>query len=174
MYVGFVYRRTDYIKHHGVCFRDGCFFCNLGMGMVKLRKKQIFYIGFIIGLFHVIMPLAGMAAGNMLSGLLGVLAVYIGGALLFVLGVQMLMASFKQSEERFMSPAGPGLLLFAIGVSLDSFSVGLSLGIYGSHPFLTITLFGLFSMMLTWLACWSENKCSHGLAHTAKRSGASY
>nr|WGE04878.1 manganese efflux pump [Bacillus subtilis] len=43
------------------------------------------------------------------------------------------------------------LLLFAIGVSLDSFSVGLSLGIYGSHPFLTITLFGLFSMMLTWL-----------------------
>lgn len=85
------------------------------------------------------------------QGLLGVLAVYIGGALLFVLGVQMLMASFKQSEERFMSPAGPGLLLFAIGVSLDSFSVGLSLGIYGSHPLLTITLFGLFSMMLTWL-----------------------
>lgn len=79
------------------------FSVGLGMGMVKLRKKQIFYIGFIIGLFHVIMPLAGMAAGNMLSGLLGVLAVYIGGALLFVLGVQMLMASFKQSEERFMS-----------------------------------------------------------------------
>ncbi|MFP9216859.1 manganese efflux pump MntP family protein, partial [Enterococcus faecalis] len=56
------------------------FSVGLGMGMVKLRKKQIFYIGFIIGLFHVIMPLAGMAAGNMLSGLLGVLAVYIGGA----------------------------------------------------------------------------------------------
>lgn len=44
------------------------FSVGLGMGMVKLRKKQIFYIGFIIGLFHVIMPLAGMAAGNMLSG----------------------------------------------------------------------------------------------------------
>ncbi|WP_338443380.1 manganese efflux pump MntP family protein [Bacillus spizizenii] len=127
------------------------FSVGLGMGMVKLRKKQIFYIGFIIGLFHVIMPLGGMAAGNMLSGLLGVLAVYIGGSLLFVLGVQMLMASFKQSEERFMSPTGPGLLLFAIGVSLDSFSVGLSLGIYGSHPLLTITLFGFFSMILTWL-----------------------
>ncbi|MCI4139686.1 manganese efflux pump MntP family protein, partial [Bacillus vallismortis] len=82
------------------------FSVGLGMGMVKLRKKQILYFGLIIGLFHVIMPLAGMAAGNMLSGLLGVLAVYIGGSLLFVLGVQMLMASFKQSEERFMSPAG--------------------------------------------------------------------
>lgn len=113
------------------------FSVGLGMGMVKLRRKQIFYIGFIIGLFHVIMPLGGMAAGNMLSGLLGVLAVYIGGSLLFVLGVQMLMASFKQSEERFMSPTGPGLLLFAIGVSLDSFSVGLSLGIYGSDAFRT-------------------------------------
>ncbi|MDL5610353.1 manganese efflux pump MntP [Bacillus halotolerans] len=127
------------------------FSVGLGMGMVKLRKKQIIYIGFIIGLFHVIMPLGGMAAGNMLSGLLGMVAVYIGGSLLFVLGVQMVIASFKQSEERLMSPAGPGLLLFAVGVSLDSFSVGLSLGIYGSHPLLTVTLFGLFSMILTWL-----------------------
>lgn len=66
------------------------FSVGLGMGMVKLRRKQIFYIGFIIGLFHVIMPLGGMAAGNMLSGLLGVLAVYIGGSLLFVLGFKCL------------------------------------------------------------------------------------
>lgn len=97
------------------------FSVGLGMGMVKLRKKQIFYIGFIIGLFHVIMPLAGMAAGNMLSGLLGVLAVYIGGALLFVLGVQMLMASFKQSEERFMSPAGRAYCCLPSASALTAF-----------------------------------------------------
>lgn len=35
-------------------------------------------------------------------------------------------------------------------MSLDSFSVGLSLGIYGARTLLTILLFGFVSMILTW------------------------
>jgi putative Mn2+ efflux pump MntP len=34
---------------------------------------------------------------------------------------------------------------------MDSFSVGLSLGIYGARTFVTILIFGVVSMMLTWL-----------------------
>lgn len=63
------------------------FFVGFGMGMVKFRRKQIFYIGFIIGFFYVIMFFGGMVVGNMLLGFFGVLVVYIGGLLLFVLGV---------------------------------------------------------------------------------------
>lgn len=63
------------------------FSVGLGMGMIQLKKKQIFHIGVVIGLFHVMMPLVGMAAGHLLSGFLGMLAVYIGGSLLFILGV---------------------------------------------------------------------------------------
>lgn len=36
-------------------------------------------------------------------------------------------------------------------MSLDSFSVGLSLGIFGARTFLTIIVFGVVSMLLTWL-----------------------
>lgn len=147
------------------------FSVGLGMGMIKLRKQQIFHIGLIIGLFHVIMPLVGMATGRFLSGALGVLAIYIGGALLLMLGVQMMLASFKQSEERLISPEGPGLLIFAIGVSLDSFSVGLSLGIYGSKPIVTIALFGLFSMVLTWVGLLIGKKVQSWLGSYSEALG---
>ena len=43
------------------------FSISLGMGMLGLRRKQIFLIGFIIGVFHFFMPLLGMVAGICLT-----------------------------------------------------------------------------------------------------------
>ena len=53
------------------------FSVGLGMGMAKLRNSQMLQIGVIIGLFHVIMPLFGMMAGQFFPGALGALAGYI-------------------------------------------------------------------------------------------------
>ncbi|WP_353854329.1 manganese efflux pump MntP family protein [Bacillus sp. Bos-x628] len=127
------------------------FSVGLGMGMIQLRARQIIYIGLVIGVFHMFMPLFGMLTGQLLSGWLGFLATYIGGSLLLVLGLQMIIASISHQDEPFIVPVGAGLVLFATSVSLDSFSVGLSLGIYGSRVWMTILLFGFFSMMLTWI-----------------------
>jgi manganese efflux pump family protein len=123
----------------------------LGMGLFRLRLKQIFYIGIMIGLFHIIMPFLGMFLGRFLSYQFGSIASYIGGALLLLLGIQMIVTSFKKESDRFVSPMGIGLIFFAFSVSLDSFSVGLSLGIYGVRTLLTILLFGFFSTVLTWM-----------------------
>ncbi|UYO35432.1 manganese efflux pump MntP family protein [Bacillus zhangzhouensis] len=127
------------------------FSVGLGMGMIQLRFRQIIYIGLVIGIFHMFMPLFGMLTGQLLSGWLGLLATYIGGTLLLVLGMQMIVASIRKEDKPFIAPVGAGLVLFAISVSLDSFSVGLSLGIYGTRVWMTILLFGFFSMLLTWL-----------------------
>ncbi|UZW67030.1 manganese efflux pump MntP family protein [Priestia flexa] len=127
------------------------FSVGLGMGLVRLRFRQIFYIGVIIGLFHIWMPLLGMFIGKLLSDKLGMLATYGGGVLLLILGIQMIYSSFKRDEEPFIKPVGWGLIIFALSVSLDSFSVGLSLGIFGARTFLTIMIFGVVSMLLTWL-----------------------
>lgn len=108
------------------------FSVGLGMGLVRLRFRQIFYIGVIIGLFHIWMPLLGMFIGKLLSDKLGMLATYGGGVLLLILGIQMIYSSFKRDEEPFIKPVGWGLIIFALSVSLDSFSVGLSLGIFWS------------------------------------------
>ncbi|MGO4889141.1 manganese efflux pump MntP family protein [Anaerobacillus sp. MEB173] len=123
----------------------------IGMGMLGLRLRQIFNIGVTIGIFHVIMPLAGIIIGKFLSLHLGVIATYIGGGLLIFLGAQMCISSLRNNDDVLIRPAGYGLLLFAISVSLDSFSVGLSLGLFGAKTIIVLMAFGLMSMCLTWV-----------------------
>jgi manganese efflux pump family protein len=126
------------------------FSVGLGMGMYKLRLRQILKIGITIGIFHVWMPLLGMFAGEFLSDRFGVFASYIGGALLILLGIQMVWSSFKKEESSVITPIGRGLFFFALSVSLDSLSVGLSLGIYGARTVVVIVCFGIVATVLTW------------------------
>lgn len=126
------------------------FSVGLGMGMLRLRLKRIFRIGLIIGLFHVLMPLFGMLIGDYLSEHFGKMAAMVGGILLLLLGAQMIYSSLFGGEETLVAPVGFGLFLFALSVSLDSFSVGLSLGIYGARMLATVLMFGAVSMVLTW------------------------
>ena len=126
------------------------FSVGLGMGMYKLRLRKIFEIGLVIGLFHVIMPLAGILAGKLLSENFGALASWIGGLLLILLGAQMIWSSFQKEAVSAITPAGAGLLLFAFSVSLDSFSVGLTLGIYGAKTVLVLLIFGILATVQTW------------------------
>ncbi|MEH6945496.1 manganese efflux pump MntP family protein [Bacillus sp. JJ634] len=126
------------------------FSIGLGMGMFKLRLKQIFKIGLTVGFFHIWMPLLGIICGRFLSEQFGTFAAYAGGILLILLGIQMLFSGIKGGESATLAPVGKGLLVFALSVSLDSFSVGLTLGIYGARTILALTCFGLAAMILTW------------------------
>jgi putative Mn2+ efflux pump MntP len=126
------------------------FSVGLGMGMYRLRLRQIFKIGMTIGIFHVWMPLIGMVAGKFLSDRFGMLATYLGGMLLILLGVQMILSSIKKDQKSVITPVGWGLIVFALSVSLDSLSVGLTLGIYGAKTMLVVLCFGIVATILTW------------------------
>ncbi|KIY22478.1 MULTISPECIES: manganese efflux pump MntP [Mesobacillus] len=134
----------------GIALGMDAFSIGLGMGMYRMTKGHIFKIGVTIGLFHVWMPLLGMVAGRFLSEQFGTIAGYLGGLLLIVLGIQMIAASFKEEETSLITPVGKGLLIFALSVSLDSFSVGLTLGIFGAKTLLVLICFGVAAMVLTW------------------------
>lgn len=124
----------------------------IGMGMIGLRLKQMFRIGVTVGIFHVIMPLLGMMFGKILSTYFGNYAVLLGGALLLMIGLQMVYSSFQYShgEGDWLKPVGIGLILFSFSVSLDSFSAGLSLGMLGAKTVFTLISFGFMSMILSW------------------------
>lgn len=126
------------------------FSVGLGMGMYQLRMRQIFKIGITIGIFHVWMPLVGILAGKFLSEKFGTFASLLGGLLLILLGIQMIWSSLKKDQESVITPVGMGLLLFALSVSLDSLSVGLTLGIYGAKTIMAILCFGIAATILTW------------------------
>jgi len=126
------------------------FSVGLGMGLITIKVRQILKIGLMIGLFHMVMPLLGIVVGKVVTEAFGQIATYAGGSLLLILGIQMVIASFRQDDSPLITPMGIGLIIFSLSVSLDSFSVGLSLGIYGAKTLLTIFMFGFMSMILTW------------------------
>ncbi len=137
------------------------FSVSLGLGIYKLRLRQIFYIGLTIGLFHMLMPLIGIFTGHLLSGTFGKITDFIGGALLVFIGLQMLSSSFSKEEGTIITPAGWGSLLFGLVVSLDSFSAGLSLGMFGVRVIAAVICFGAVSTLLTWCGLLLGRKVQH-------------
>lgn len=127
------------------------FSVGIGMGMYKIRLRRIALIGCLTGFFHMLMPLIGMMIGQALAVHFGQAATIIGGILILLIGFEMIRSSFQvKAASTFLTPYGIGLLLFACVVSLDSFSAGLTLGIFGARVIVTILLFGMASTVLTW------------------------
>lgn len=136
------------------------FSVSIGLGTLKLRRSQMVSIPLLIGVFHMGMPLAGIWIGQVMSVHLGRGASIIAGVVLLLLGIQMAIQSLSKHNGYKKAPRGLALFAFCFGVSVDSFSVGLSLGISGAHVFLSITLMGLFSACLTWFGLWLGHRLS--------------
>lgn len=121
------------------------FSLGIGIGLRGIRKLDILKLGLVVALFHMIMPLIGMAAGQAVSSLLGGVAAKAGGLLLLLLGGSMIYGSFRGGQQVTLDHrTAAGLLLFAFGVSIDSFSAGVSLGIFAADLLVTMLVFGFF------------------------------
>lgn len=138
------------------------FSVSLGLGMRKIRLKRIAVIGMVIGLFHMIMPFIGILLGQVISQQIGQYAAFAGGLLLVGIGTQTVFSAFNHETREFVQPVGTGLWIFAVSVSLDSFSVGLSLGMSQVKAVIALLLFGAASMILTWAGMILGRKV-HGL-----------
>ncbi|MFD2044415.1 manganese efflux pump MntP family protein [Ornithinibacillus salinisoli] len=138
------------------------FSVSLGVGMQQIRLKRILIIGIIIGIFHMIMPFLGIIVGQAISNRIGDLTTMAGGLLLVGIGTQMLLSAFNHEQRKVMQIAGFGLFIFGLSVSIDSFSVGLSLGLSGVKTALALLMFGATSTVLTWAGMLLGRKV-HGL-----------
>lgn len=128
------------------------FSLGIGLGMQRLILRQVVLICGMIGLFHILMPLGGMAIGEYLSPLMGEIATWIGGGLLLYLGGSMLLDGFRGREPAISNVRTLWSLLFAsFSVSLDSLSAGLSLGFFSVDPLLVGSLFGVVGGVMSWL-----------------------
>lgn len=119
------------------------FSLGVGIGLRGIRLLDILKLSTIIALFHVIMPLMGMFTGQYVGTLLGSVASTAGGALLLLLGAHMIYSSLRGGSALAIDHRTSwGMIIFALSVSIDSFSVGLSLGMVAADMLLTVLLFG--------------------------------
>jgi putative Mn2+ efflux pump MntP len=126
------------------------FSLGIGIGLKGIRLLDVLKLSVVIGSFHVLMPLMGMFTGQYMSELLGDVATTAGGALLLLLGGHMIYSSIRgESAQTFNHRTAWGTLILALSVSIDSFSVGVSLGMFATDIVLTVLMFGFFGGFLS-------------------------
>lgn len=119
------------------------FSLGIGIGLKGIRRFDVLRLSAIIALFHVLMPLGGMVMGQYVGELLGGIATSAAGALLLLLGGHMVYSSLRgEAVDSIDHRSALGTLVFSFSVSIDSFSVGVSLGMFASHMFVTVLMFG--------------------------------
>ena len=133
------------------------FSLSLAYGTLGIPKKQICLLSIIVGLFHFFMPLLGMFVGDTILNLLKINPDFIVCAVLSIIGIQMIIESFREQEElKVMRTAQ--LFLFAFAVSLDSFSVGLTLTNISENFLFSAFVFAMCSALFTFIGLKLGNK----------------
>lgn len=121
-------------------------------GTLKMEFKERIVLSFIVGLFHFFMPLLGMCFFNILFSFFNFDMDYVVSFILCFIGFDMFISSFKKSEV-VSSFNFKDYFLFGFVVSVDSFSVGITLNNVFS-PF----VFACFSFIFTFTGLCLGNK----------------
>ena len=95
------------------------------------------------------MPLIGMIIGDKLIQVFNINCDVLLGIILIFIAIQMFIDIIKKQEEKFNFSL-PGMLLFAFGVSLDSFTVGIGMNAITNNYLLAISTFAICSFLFTY------------------------
>lgn len=148
------------------------FSLGIGIGLKGIRYRHIMKLGIVIGLFHIIMPIGGMIMGHLMTSVLGNWASIVAGILLIILGGHMIINSFKEDETQFFDHRTLwGLILLSFSVSVDSFSVGITLGMFQTQFWLTVLMFGVSGAIMAMLGLSLGRRVSHTLGEYGETLG---
>lgn len=148
------------------------FSLGLGIGLRGIRLRDVLKLSSCVAIFHVIMPLAGIWMGQLVSGMLGQAATIGAGVLLILLGGHMIYSAIRgESAESIQYRGTMGLILIALSVSIDSFSVGITLGVFAAQIVVTLLLFGAAGGLMSVLGLLLGRKVSATLGGYGEACG---
>ncbi|MBQ3020834.1 MAG: manganese efflux pump [Bacilli bacterium] len=120
------------------------------IGMSNLSMKKILNTSLTVGLFHFVMPILGFFISNQITKYMLINTDIILGIILLLISTQMFIEYIKPSTKE-INLKRYGVFLFALGVSLDSFSVGIGLKAITDNLLLSSTVFSICSFSFTFL-----------------------
>lgn len=118
---------------------------SIAAGAQRTNTKTKWIISILVGLLHTILPAVGMLIGSSLLDAMN----WFGMLLLIFIGLQMIFAGFKKKHEQQMILTPLKWLAFALAVSLDSLSIGITLGITDLSDSQALIFFGLAAFLMT-------------------------
>lgn len=134
----------------GIALSMDTFSLSLGVGTFNIDNKKAIKLAFIVGLMHFVMPFLGMLLGSQLIRIFELQCDIVLGIILIIIAIQMIIDVLKHEEEKFKLNT-LGMFLFALGVSLDSFSLGLGIKAITDNIYLAMSIFAICSSLFTYL-----------------------
>lgn len=125
-----------------------------GIGALKVRSYWLRII-LVFGFFEFVIPLVGIFIGKQFHDFISNYAHYVGGSILFMLGVYILLKNLIETKktndltDKIMS--WTGLLSLALGLSFDNLIVGFSLGLKEVNPLKIASVISICSMLFAYI-----------------------
>lgn len=124
------------------------FSLSLLYGTLNLEPKKELLISIIVGIFHFFMPIIGLVFGKITVNLIDTKVDRITGIIFIGLAVEMILSINK--KENIKELIGIiSLFFFALAVSVDSFFMGINLGINNTNILISAFIFMIVSMFFT-------------------------
>ena len=119
----------------------------IAYGTNKISLKKELLLSIFVGLFHYIMPLLGTIIGEKLNFIIN--SNIIVGLIFLILAAEMYTSI--DEEKKGMITNFLSILFFSLTVSIDSFSVGIALGITKNYTSVAFIIFSIVSATFTLL-----------------------
>ena len=126
-------------------------------GTFGINRKNKIILSIIVGCFHFVMPLFGMFIGDLILSLFKFNTDILVAIILIFIGMQMVISSFKK-ENDFKPLKFSEFFMFGLAVSIDSFSLGITLPNMGVGTIISPIIFALISFLFTFIGLSIGNK----------------
>ena len=133
----------------GISLSMDAFSLSIIYGTYGLSKIEIIKLSIIVGLFHFFMPLLGLFFGNVILRCFLFNVNLVVSVIFFIIGISMIISGIKDEDVRIMVNI-IGYLLFGLSVSIDSFSVGIGLGLISNNYLIVSCVFMIISGIFTY------------------------
>lgn len=100
---------------------------SIAVGVMRIDWNARLRLGVAFSVAEVLMQVVGYAIGTGAGRIAGVVAAYVGFAILAGVGAFIFRESFETSAPIFKADSGWGLVAASASISLDSFGIGVSL-----------------------------------------------
>jgi putative Mn2+ efflux pump MntP len=143
---------TLFLLSIGLCFDT--FAVSVSSGL--LRKEIVFWqavrIAFFLAIFQAVMPVLGWLGGITIKEWIESYDHWVALGILSILGIKMLVESFKKDEEKNINPLDIKVIIsMALATSIDAFAVGISFAIIEVNMLLAFIIIGSVTFIASML-----------------------
>lgn len=136
----------------GLCFDTFAVSISSGIAKQEIVFKDALKIALTLAFFQSAMPLAGWSLGEQVKQYISEFDHWIAFGILVVLGIKMILESFKNEDEKEFNPLNPWILIsMAIATSLDALAVGISFSMISIPILISVLIIGFVTFIASML-----------------------